>query len=272
MYGKLSKIIAVLCVLALSACSQTSVRHHQDFQEVAKTIDSVVILPAQVEVELITFDSDNEILEERSILIKQQIKEIATLKLKSENLTVIDFDFQNEITKDSDFAYAVTQVKESWEAAKSDMYERGLVSEKDKSKFQTELGDVLNSIHQKTGADAALLITYSGFEKSDGMIAKDVASSVLVGVLTLGAVIPIQATQGSFIDVALVDTASGKVIWANRKFGASADSSPAEIAFGELPDLQWKSELQELETTTADLPKSSEDTATPPATGSVSSK
>ena len=61
--------------------------------------------------------------------------------------------------------------------------------------------------------------------------------------LTLGAVVPIQATEGAFIDVALVDSNSGKVIWANRKGGASADATPAEIVFGELPDLTWKSEL-----------------------------
>lgn len=244
---KIIKLIALLSVITLTACSQTSVRHHQDFKEVAKNIQSVVILPAQVEVELISFDSDNEILEERSNLIKAQIREIATLKLKSENLEVIDFNFQEEIAKDAEFAYAVTKVKESWETAQKDMYEQGLVSEGDKSKFQTDLGDVLNAIEEKTGADAALLITYSAFQKSDGMIAKDVASSVLVGVLTLGAVIPIQQTQGAFIDVALIDSASGKVVWANRKVGATADASPAEIVFGELPDLQWKSEITQEE-------------------------
>lgn len=244
MYGKITKIITLLSVLILTACSQTSVRHHQDFQEVAKNIESVVILPAQVEVQLINFDSDNEILEERSELIKKQIKEIATLKLKSENLEVIEFNFAEEIAKDAEFAYAVTQVKESWETAKQDMYETGLISESDKAKFQTDLGDVLNAIQEKTGADSALLLTYSAFEKSEGMIAKDVASSVLIGVLTMGAVVPIQATEGAFIDVALIDASSGKVIWANRKHGAAADSSPAEIAFGELPDLEWKSELE----------------------------
>lgn len=243
MLSKLNKLVVVFTVLVVTGCAQTTVRHHQDFETVAKNVQSVVILPAQVEIEQINFDGDNTPLEEKSALIKSQIESIAELKLENESLEVIEFDFAKAFEEDEEFAYAITQAKEAWEAAKGELYEQGLVSEKEKSNFQASLGSALNIIADKTGADAALLVQYTGFEKSSGMIAKDVASSVLVGVLTLGAVVPIQATEGAFIDVALVDSNSGKVIWANRKGGASADASPAEIVFGELPDLTWKSEL-----------------------------
>jgi hypothetical protein len=239
----IKRVLLISAALWLSGCSQTSVRHHQDFQAVAKTIDTVVIVPADVEIELINFNGDNEQLEEKAESIKKQIHVLAANKLTQEHLTVIDFDFKNEAAKDEDFAYALTQVKEAWGKAKEEMYKTGMIDEKKKANFKTNLGSVLNSIADKTGADAVVLMHYSGFEKSSGMITKDIASSVLVGVLTLGAVVPIQATAGAFLDVALVETASGKVIWANRKFGASADASPAEIAFKELPNLVWKSEL-----------------------------
>ena len=45
------------------------------------------------------------------------------------------------------------------------------------------------------------------------------------------------------IYLGLVETAGGKVLWANRKVGASADSSPAQIALSKLPDLVWETEL-----------------------------
>lgn len=226
----------------LTGCAQTTVRHHEDFKEVAKNIESVVIIPADVDVELIVFDGDNEQLVDKEIAIQKEIHALAKQKLEAENLKVIDFDFAKEAEQDEEFAYALTQAKEAWDASKTDMYQAGLVSEKDKAKFQTNLGSVLNIIADKTGAESALLVHFSAYEKSKGVIAKDVASSVLVGVLTLGAVVPVQATEGSFIDVALVETAEGRVIWANRKVGASADSSTAEFALKELPDLVWETE------------------------------
>ena len=243
MTQKFVKLIVILGIVVLSGCSQTTVRMHQDHAEVAKNIQSVVIIPAHVEVEQWNFDGDNEILADKSQQIREEIRAIATKRLKAEKLEVVDFDFATRISQDDEFAYSITKVKESWEVAKEELYEKGLISEKEKANFQSSLGDILNVIANETGADAALLLHYSGFEKSEGMIAKDVASSVLVGVLTLGAVVPIQATQGSFIDVALVDTVAGKIIWSNRKHSTIADSSNAEIAFKELPDLTWKSEL-----------------------------
>lgn len=237
-------ITALMLVLFISACSQTSVRHHEDFEKVAKNVNSVVIIPADVEIELINFDGENEQLEEKSQFIKSKIYELAKARLISESLEVIDFDFKKEIELDEEFSYAITQAKEAWKAAKEDMYKTATVPEKKKTQFKSSLGSVLNSIAEKTNADSALLIYYSGFEKSKGMIAKDIASSVLVGVLTLGAVVPIQATEGAFIDIALVDTTSGKIIWANRKNAASVDESLALNALKDLPDLTWKSELK----------------------------
>lgn len=251
----LKKMLVVFTLLVVTGCAQTTVRHHQDFESVARNVQSVVLLPAQVEIEQINFDGDNTPLDEKSTLIRTQIEEIARVKLKNESLDVIDFDFAKAIEEDEEFAYAITQAKEAWEAAKAELYEKGLVSEKEKANFQASLGSALNIIADKTGADSALLIQYSGYEKSSGMIAKDVASSVLVGVLTLGAVVPIQATEGAFIDVALVDANSGKVIWANRKGGATADATPAQIVFGELPDLTWKSELTNQPVSEAEVEK-----------------
>jgi len=234
-------VLLLTFVLGVSACSHTSVRHHQDFQEAAKGIETVVIIPAEVEIELVNFTGDNELLEDEATSIKAKIHALATDKLTSEKLSVIEFNFDKEISEDESFAYAITQAKEAWAAAKGDMYKVATVPEKEKANFQSNLGSVLNSIADKTNADAVLFMNYSGFQKSEGMIAKDLASSVLVGVLTLGAVVPVQAMAGSFIDIALIDTTSGKIIWANRKNGASVDDSVAKVAFKEFPDLVWKS-------------------------------
>ncbi|WP_372869948.1 hypothetical protein [Shewanella sp.] len=248
--------MAVL-VVVLTGCSNTAVRHHKDYQEAAKNVGSVVIFPADAEVELVVFDGDNERLTEKEVIIKNELYKIAKAKLEKENLQVIEFDFQQEAEKDENFAYAITQAKEAWNVAKQDMYKKGVVSEKNKADFQTNLGSILNFVAEKTNADSALLMHFNAFEKSDGVIAKDVTTSILVGLLTAGAVVPVQTTQGSFLDVALVETTSGKILWANRRAGAAADSSVAKGVLKELPDLVWKTEVVTPELATGEVSNSS---------------
>ncbi len=241
------RILFILSAISLAGCAaHTSVRHHEDYQKAANDIESVVILPADVEITQINFNGDDELLEEKSNSVRQRIHSLASNKLKQENLKVIDFDFDTHISEDEDFAFAITQTKEAWQQAKADMYKYGLVSEEKKAEFQTNLGSVLNIIAEKTGADSALLIHYNGFEKSAGSVSKDIAVSILIGVLTAGAAVPVQATEGSQVEVALIDTSSGKIIWANRKPGAVATEAPAVAAFNELPDLMWETELAAL--------------------------
>lgn len=236
-------LLLVGLLLFLGGCSNTAVRHHQDYQEAANYVGTVVLLPADVSVELIVFDGDNEKLVEKEKSIQEAIHRIAKAKLEAEQLTVIDFDFDKEIATDEELAYALTEAKEAWNVAKQDMYKKGVVSEKDKAKFTTNLGSVLNLIADKTGADSALLMHFSGYEKSKGVVAKDLTSSILVGLLTMGAVVPVHTMAGSFVDIALVETTTGKVIWANRKSNNISDSNTASLAFKELPDLVWKTEL-----------------------------
>ncbi|MDN3637250.1 hypothetical protein QWY82_00390 [Simiduia curdlanivorans] len=236
-------LISLLCLLISACVSNTSVRQHQDYADIAKEVSTVVIIPPDVDIELVAFDGDNEELTEDQLLIAAEITAQAKGKLKSEGLTVIDFDIAGEMLADEEFAYAVTQCTEAWNAAKQELYVTGFVSEEKKSSFQTSMGPVANAIAEKTGADSMLLMHFQGAKKSAGMIAKDVGTSVLVGVLTMGAVIPVQNTEGATLDIALVETAGGRLIWSNRKALPQVSSALAGHALQELPDVTWKNEL-----------------------------
>lgn len=54
----------------------------------------------------------------------------------------------------------------------------------------------MNIVAEKSGADAILLMRYAGFDKSGGYVAKDVGTSLLVAVMTMGTVIPTKQTSG----------------------------------------------------------------------------
>lgn len=236
-------LLTLVCLLATACAQNTTVRQHENYADIAKDISSVVIIPPEVNIELVTFDGDNEELTEDQELIGAAITEHAQQRLAEEGLTVIEFDIQEAAANDEEFAYSVTQCTEAWTAAKNELYTTGLVSEEKKSSFQATLGPVVNAIAEKTGAEAILLMEYNGSKKSAGMIAKDVGTSILVGVLTAGAVVPVQNTEGAMIDVALVETTEGRVIWANRKAFAAVDSNLANMALSEMPEVDWENEL-----------------------------
>jgi len=236
-----SKWILLACLFLITACSNTSVRQHQDFYETARSIDSVIIVPPEVVVELVTFTGENEQLVEREATVKSCLVSLAKQRLESHGLRVIDFDFLKAIESDEEFAYALTQCREAFKAAQKDLYSGDRVSEDDKDKFQASIGPVVNAIVEKTGAESMLLMEYYGFEKSGGMIAKDVAVSVLLALLT-GSV-PVQATEGAALQVSLIDTVGGDVLWTNSKSAQEIDSSLLNIALEELPDVTWEAEI-----------------------------
>lgn len=243
--SQFAKIIAVSCLISLSGCAMTSVRQHQDFNDIAKNIGKVAILPPDVDIKLVSLNGDDQDLLEREQQIEDAILGIAKQRLKEEHLEVIDFDFEAAMAADEAFAFSVTQCLTAWETAKGELYEKGLVADSAKSDFRTNLGSVANEIAVQTGAEAVLLMHFSGVEKSGGMIAKDVATSALIGVLTAGVYIPIQPTSAAFIDLALVDAHGGHVLWANRKSLPGIHEDLAKTALAELPDVLWQSELAE---------------------------
>ncbi|UTA48601.1 hypothetical protein L1F30_03425 [Simiduia sp. 21SJ11W-1] len=187
-------LLTLLCFLATACAQHTTVRQHQSYADIAKDIHTVVVLPPEVNIELVTFDGDNEELIDDQLMIKEAITAHAHKRLTEEGLSVVEFDIEAAIASDEEFAYNVTQCKEAWEAAKTELYTTGLVSEDKKSTFQSTLGPVVNAIAERTGAEAVLLMEYTGAKKSVGMIAKDVGTSILVSVLTAGAVVPVQNT------------------------------------------------------------------------------
>ncbi|SMF24583.1 hypothetical protein SAMN02745866_01605 [Alteromonadaceae bacterium Bs31] len=241
---KTIKMISILFAIWLTAaCTNTTVRQHQDYEQIAQNISSVVIIPPEVSIELIKFDGDNEELIDEQKAIAAEITAIAKQRFEEEGLSVIDFDIAAAAAEDEDFAYAVTQCSEAWGAAKSELYAQGMVSDSKKSSFATSLGPVANAIAEKSGAESIFLMHYQGSKKSSGVVAKDVGASILVGILTAGAVVPIQNTQQAFVDLALVESDSGKIVWSNRKFLAAVNGTIVATALNELPDVVWESEL-----------------------------
>ena len=226
-------IIIALILFVHGCASVTSVCQHQDFDKLASNIHLIVIAPPVVTIEEITFTGENTHMVEKEEAIKAELRQLATQELNSRGLTVVDFDFKAALQDDPDFAFEVNQVLEAFKQARAELYDGRRVSEEDKAKFNASLGPVINSISTRSGADAVLLLHYYGFEKSAGMVAKDFAAGVLSALLT--GVVASSPTSGSQVEVALIDGASGAVLWVNTRGVPALSTAMTQPTMREMP-------------------------------------
>ncbi len=240
---RISKLLLLTTIVFSTGCATyTSVREHASLAEVASDLDSVVVAPPQVNIELRVFTGENEPLTDKEDMVRDQLITLAEKRLQEEGLKVINFDFENAIANDEDLAFSLTQAKEALDHAKKDLYSGKAVAVEDKAQFRASLGPAVNAIAEHTGAETVLLMDYYGFEKSAGLKTKDAAAGILLAVLLGSSNAAISAPSGSFVDLALVDTASGDVLWTNRRGGQAVNALIAEHAFNEFPDVAWESE------------------------------
>lgn len=206
-------------LLLASACAITTTRTHPELNEQLQHIDTVVIAPPRVEITQLTLTGENERLLELERMIRQELVALAEARLRERGFEVLPFDFDAAMQENDEFAYTVTQIREGFEKAKEDLQLGQPIAPEKANKLAVSLGEATNIVAARTGADAILLLRYQGFDKSSGYVAKDVATSVLVAVLTAGQIVPYKPAEGAITEAALVDGATGEVLWADIKGG-----------------------------------------------------
>jgi hypothetical protein len=220
--------------LFVTGCATTTTRTHPALEEELQHINSVVIAPPRVEIEYVTLTGENERLTDREESIRTELVAIAQRELSEHGYEIIDFDFDSAMENDAEFAYTVTQIREGFDKAKEDLQLGKQVSPEQANKLKISVGEAVNVVAAESGADAILLIRYAGFDKSDGYVAKDVGTSLLVGILTAGSVIMTSPASGAVTEVALIDGVTGEVLWADIK-GGYLNAAVADRAMDSLP-------------------------------------
>lgn len=93
---------------------------------------------------------------------------------------------------------------------------------------QVGVGPVAMAVATQRQADGLLVVRYSGYEKSGGLITEEVVLSALVAGMTRDYEFHITMAEGT-IDLVLIEGASGELLWANRLSGRT-DREHGEIA------------------------------------------
>jgi hypothetical protein len=233
---KTLRMVAVLSILLVVAgcATTTTTRTHPTLEEQLHHVNSVVIAPPRVEIEYVTLTGENERLTDQEEIIRAQLINIAEVELRNHGYEIVEFDFDKAIENDEELAYTVTQIREGFDKAKEDLQFGKQISEEQANKLQISLGEAANIVAAESGADAILLMRYAGFDKSGGHVAKDVGTTLLVGILTMGQVLMTSPTSGAMTEVALIDGITGDVLWADVK-GGYLNAAVAAHAMDTLP-------------------------------------
>lgn len=232
------KILAVAAAAAwLTACSSlqpTTTREHEDLEQHLLKVEKVVIAPPDVLIELLKVSGDNERISALENSTRQGIINLARRELRLAGYEIVEFDFARAVAEDDELAFKVTQVKEAFDAAREELRAGRPLTASQKRAFNATVGSAVNAVSARTEADAVLLLRYAGFKKSEGMVTRDVATSVVVGILTMGQGILVYDTAGASMEAALIDGVTGDVLWTDSRAGP-LDTSIATAAMSTLP-------------------------------------
>ncbi len=218
---------AALLVCTGTGCTPTTtVRKHPQFAERRAKISSVAVVPPEVEVIRVVFKGDNEPLPEDAARITTKLPDLIAGELRRRGFTVKDacLDEQHFGTA-PDLRFQTTQAQQAFSTASAQMYQTVAMKKPEAENCQSTLGPGVNPLADHANVDALIFVKMGGFKKSGGEVAKDVAMTVLF--LAIGAIVT-QPTQGAGIRIALVDGATGDVLWANVA-GTSGDFEGAGL-------------------------------------------
>lgn len=234
---KACKRIGMLVVLVwLGACASkptTTAREHPDIDQALLDIERVVVAPPIVSIERIVFSGENERLTAQEANVAAELVAATASALTERGYEVVPFDFAKEREADPDFAFALNQVVEAFDRVKQDMQVGRPIPEADKRKFAQSLGEAVNLVADRAAVDAVVIVQFAGFDKSGGSRAKDMAASVLLAAL-LGST-AIQPSEGSYVELALVDGVTGNLLWTDAAAVAKLESGTIAAAIASMP-------------------------------------
>lgn len=229
-------LLLSLTVALLAACTSmktTTVRGNPDFTSAKRSVKTVALLRPEVEVTRIAFtgENDHDTSAEEDIRGKMCTTLQSALEQHGYQVKTALIDQLNGENKQLNFDFE--QLKTAYTQASKELYAKRNVPEQESTNFKVGVGPVANAFAITSGADALLYMRYVGFTKTGGQITKDILAAALIGALTGTA--PVPAAQGGSVEVALIDGASGDVLWTNTFAGPMAGTPIFQNILASLP-------------------------------------
>ncbi|MBW2714341.1 MAG: hypothetical protein JRC77_11405 [Deltaproteobacteria bacterium] len=216
-----------------TGCASTGVLQHEDLNKHLLEIDSVVIAPPVVSIEYVAFDSLNERMRDEEERIRRSLVNVAERALYDHGYDVVEFDFEQALNEDSEFAFRVELLRHEFGFIRRELRENPNKPEGSRDSFRSSVGSIANTLSEKSGADAILLMHYNGFQKSAGLIVKDATVALAVGVLT--GITLVSPQNGATVELVMIDGTTGSVLWADVRGAAGLNAQATKTSMEDLP-------------------------------------
>ncbi len=209
---KICPILILVASFISCAAPATNVRQNSNFMELQKTIESIAILPPQVDLTLKTATGSEKLtgqFEQVGINVSNVIERELTRKgFKTTRIA------KSLYVEDSD---GLKAIEDAFETLRSGLWNLPPGAGTEPINYDSILSQNVTNITTKTSTNNLLFVTFSGYTRSGGDIAAEVASKTLVSLATMGLVTrPADPSGAAIVAVALVDGKTRDILWANK--------------------------------------------------------
>ena len=209
------KRVIFLFSLSVFAASCSTVRMSPNFQKRSAEIRTVAVADPDVSIQLMVFKGDNKPLFEESKAAVKTTKGAVIEEFKKRGYEVKPLVLTEKmIAENPDLPSELSKLKERYAALAQDV-QKQYVSKMEWNNFKLSLGSDVNQFADLVGADALVFVTGTGFRKSGGEIANDVAKSVLIAAASLGSLVVVYPSAAGTMDISIVDADNGDILWHN---------------------------------------------------------
>lgn len=226
--------MALLVSAMLAGCgTMTTVRSHPDFVAQKRVVRTIALLPADVESVKLNFTGDNERNHEAESQLQTELADATEQTLQNfgyqPSRTLLDAMLKG----DKQLSFEFEQLKEAYSRASQELYQKGRIPESEAKSFKAGVGPAVNVLALAAEADALFFVRYRAYSKSGGMVAKDIIAASLLAAVT--GVMAVPAKDSSAVEVALIDGATGDILWSNIARQPRAGTAVLGLAFLGLP-------------------------------------
>jgi PBP1b-binding outer membrane lipoprotein LpoB len=204
------KILFVALSLMLAACTTTNTRTAVSATQKPASNAKLVLVNPEVSLGLLNAAGMTEPREDWSKDAVQNLTEQMSAALQAKGHTADSFDPTTDTTKRLDqilkLNYAVGQSIQ--------IYSYGLVTLPSKPTFDWTVGEGVNELRNKTGADYALFVNARGNYASGGRVGTMVVMSIV------GVSVPLGSQT---VQMSLVDLKTGQIVWYNMALAGPSD-------------------------------------------------
>lgn len=183
---------------------------HPDFTTRHPQIHSIAVMPPEVKVYKVTFQGDEMMYEVLSPIAQQATEELERA-LAKRGYEIRPLDLSEEVLKTQpELQSSLHTVRTLFNEHLEDDEQRWFRTMR---KFTYSVGSEINVFADAADSDALVMMRCTGYKKTGGEIAKDIAQTLLIAVATLGNAFVMESPSITIIQLAVIDGDTGDLLW-----------------------------------------------------------